>query len=67
MKLGLKEGISIDADFGSLEYVLSYWVSICHQVFTFIQIGYAILWKDKMPYMVQNFLMNIPLGRHFAN
>ena len=21
----------------------------------------------KMPYMVQNFLMNIPLGRHFAN
>ena len=28
------------------------------------RLAVAILWKDKMPYMVQKILMNTPLGRH---
>ena len=39
MKWGLKGGISIDADSGPPRYVLWYCGGICHQVFTFIQIG----------------------------
>ena len=39
VNLGLKEGISIDADSGPLRYVLWSSGSICHQPFTFIQIG----------------------------
>ena len=38
MKWGLKGGISIDADSGPLRYVLWCCGSICHQLFTFIQI-----------------------------
>ena len=39
--LGLKGGISIYADSGSLMYVLWCCGSICHQPFTFIQIGFG--------------------------
>ena len=38
MKWGLKGGISIDANYGPLRYVLWPCGSICHQLFTFIQI-----------------------------
>ena len=27
------------------------------------RLAVAILWKDKMPYMIQKILMNTPLGR----
>ena len=39
MKWDLKGGISIDADSGTLRYVLWCYGSVCHQPFTFIQIG----------------------------
>ena len=41
MKWGLKRGISIDADSGPPSYVLWCCGSICHQLLTFIQIGYG--------------------------
>ena len=34
---------SIDVDFGPHRYVLWCWGSICHQVFTFVQIGHTVL------------------------
>ena len=39
--MGLKGGISNDADSGPLRYVLWCCGSICHQLLTFIQIGYG--------------------------
>ena len=39
MNLGLKRRILIDADSGRLRYVLWFFGSIFHKVFTFIQIG----------------------------
>ena len=41
MKWGLKEGISIDADSGPPRYVLWCCGGICHEVLTFIQIGWG--------------------------
>ena len=46
MNFGLKGGISIDADFGLLRYVL--WCCGSHQLFTFIQIGsgHTVQWIE---------------------
>ena len=56
--MGLKGGISIDADSGPLKYVLWCNGGICHQPDTFIQIGsgHTVLWP--LAKRVQNWIVD---------
>ena len=65
MKWGLKGGISMDADSGPPRYVFWYYGGICHEDFTFIQIGssytvlYKKMWKIEVWFVIFNNFVEI--------
>ena len=65
MKWGLKGGISMDADSGPPRYVFWYYGGICHEDFTFIQIGssytvlYKKMWKIEVWFVIFNNFVKI--------